>query len=646
MSEPTTAPYGAWRSPITADLVARSEVSLAEPWPDGDATYWLEMRPSEDGRYVVVCGDPHAAAADVTPTGFNARTKVHEYGGGSFWVHEGTVFFANFEDQRLYRQEVGGAPAPITPAPSPRGSIRYADGRVTPDGRHIVCVRERHEGREVTNELVVMPLDGSREPSIVAAGRDFFSFPRASPDGRQLAWTCWDHPRMPWDGTELWVADLSDDGLPQGRRLVAGGPAESIFQPEWNPDGVLHFVSDRSGWWNLYRELDGGIEALHPMEAEFGRPQWEFGYSTYAFLADGRLACLYTREGEDHLAMLDPDTSELLDLELPFTCFQPYLRGEGTRLVFVAGDPATPNRVVSLDFLTRAVRVLRVSAEAPVDPGFVSVPRAIEFPSDGGLTAHALFYPPANPDYVGPEDERPPLVVMSHGGPTSHVTAGFDLRKQFFTSRGLAVVDVNYGGSTGYGREYRDRLRGQWGIVDTRDCINAARYLSLTGEVDGDRLAIRGGSAGGYTTLCALTFHDDFAVGASYFGLADLEPFAKGTHKFESRYLDGLVGPWPEAAGLWRARSPVNYTDLLSCPVILLQGLEDEVVPPSQAEIMVRALEAKGLPYAYLAFEGEQHGFRRAENIVRSHEAELYFYSRVLGFELGDPVEAVDIKNL
>lgn len=645
MTERKVAPFGSWASPITADLLARSGVRLSLPVPDGDATYWLEERPAEEGRSVVVRSDASGTPADVTPAGFNARSKVHEYGGGSYWVDGGTVFFSNFEDQRLYRQDPPDRPVPVTPEPPVPGSVRYADGKVTSDGRLIVCVRERHDDG-VTNELVALPADGSGDPRVIAGGHDFYAFPRISPDGSRLAWTCWDHPRMPWDGTELWVGELTEDGTLGRERRVAGGDAESIFQPEWSPDGVLHFVSDRTGWWNLYRERDGEAQPLATREAEFGVPQWEFGYSTYAFLSDGRIACIHTRDGSDHLALLDPATSELVDMDLQYSCYEPYLRSDGSRLVFVAGGPATPGQVVSLDFQTRAVDVLRESQTTTLDPAYFSIPGPIEFRTDGGLFAHALFYPPASPDHAGPEGERPPLVVMSHGGPTGHVTAEFDLRTQFFTSRGLAVVDVNYGGSTGYGREYRERLKGQWGVVDTADCVNAAKHLAEAGEVDGRRLAIRGGSAGGYTTLCALTFHDDFAVGASYFGLADLEPFAQDTHKFESRYLDGLIGPWPEAADLWRARSPVRFAELLACPVILLQGLEDEVVPPSQAEIMVRALRAKGLPYAYLAFEGEQHGFRKAENIKRAFEAELYFYSRVLGFDLADLVEPVAIENL
>jgi dipeptidyl aminopeptidase/acylaminoacyl peptidase len=642
----TTRPYGTWSSPITAEMLASAGVGLAETLLDDGVVYWTELRPAEGGRQVVVRGDAFTSPADVTPSGFNVRTRVHEYGGGAYCVHRGTVFFSNDEDQRLYRQEIAADPVPITPETG--GGHRYADGRVTADGSLVLCVRERHEpGGEVVNELAAVPTGGGEVRTIVG-GHDFFAAPRIAPDGSRLAWLTWDYPRMPWDGTELWVGDLGADGSVTGETRVAGGPDESIFQPGWSPAGELHFVSDRTGWWNLYRHRDGADEALCPREAEFGWPHWVFGASMYAFLADGRIVCEYTSEGVQHLALLDPVSGELLDLDLPYSAIgYPYLSAEGSHAVFVGGAPSIPPAVVTIDFGSRAVEVLRESRELAFDPGYVSVPRAIAFPTEGGLTAFANFYPPANPEADAPADERPPLVVMSHGGPTSESTQALRLETQFFTSRGFAVVDVNYGGSTGYGREYRGRLNGTWGVVDTMDCINAVRYLAAEGLVDAERLLIRGGSAGGYTTLCALVFHDDFRAGASYFGIADLEPFAAGeTHKFESRYTDSLVGPYPEAADVYRARSPIHFADLLSCPVILLQGLEDEVVPPRQAEIMVEALEAKGLPYAYLPFEGEQHGFRQAAHIREAHEAELSFYAQVLGFELGDPIPKVAIRNL
>ena len=642
----STAPYGTWSSPITAAMLATAGVRLGESTLDEGVAYWIEGRPTEDGRMVVVRGDAFTAPQDVTPPGFNVRTTVHEYGGGDYCVHRGTVTFSNYSDQRLYRQEIAAEPVAITPDTG--GRHRYADGVVTADGSFILCVRERHESDgEVVNELAAVPATGG-EPRTIVGGHDFVAAPRISPDGSELAWLSWDHPRMPWDGTQLWVGDLAADGSVSGARVVAGGADESIFQPGWSPAGDLHFVSDRTGWWNLYRHTEGEDLPLCPREAEFGWPHWGFGASAYAFLADGRIICVYSSRGVQRLALLDPATSELLDLDLPYSAVSyPYLSAEGSQALFIAGGPAIPTAVVSIDFTSRAVEVLREAEEIAIDRAFLSTPRTIEFPTEGGLTAFAHFYPPAHRDAEGPEGELPPLVVMSHGGPTAESTRAFGLGIQFFTSRGFAVVDVNYGGSTGYGRDYRRRLNGSWGVVDTMDCINAARYLAAERLVDGERLVIRGGSAGGYTTLCALVFHDDFASGASYYGLADLEPFATGgTHKFESRYLDSLVGPYPEAADVYRARSPIHAADLLSCPVILLQGLEDEVVPPKQAEIMVEALEAKGLPYAYLPFEGEQHGFRRAEHIQAAHEAEISFYAQVFGFELGDPIPAVAIRNL
>ena len=648
MSEPVVAPYGTWRSPLSAEMLVASSVRLGLTWLEDGSAYWLESRPAEEGRSVLVRADPGGTPVDVTPEGFNVRTKVHEYGGGSFLVHRGVVFASNFADQRLYRLDPGSAPRPITPETG--GRHRYADGRASSDGSWIVCVRERHESDDVVNELVAHSTDGSAEPRVIAGGRDFYAAPRISPDGSQLAWLSWDLPWLPWDGCELWVADLAADGSLSGERPVAGRDGEeSIWQPGWSPSGELHFVSDRSGWWNLYRERGGEQQNLLQAAAEFGWPHWVFGGASYAFLGDGRIACIYSAEGVQHVGLLDAESGELIDLDLPYSAIgYPEIAAEGDRIVFIAGGPTTPDQVVSLDFTSRSIDVLRESDTLPIDTASVSTPIPIEFPTEGGLTAHALHHPPANADFVGPDGERPPLIVMSHGGPTSATTALYDSEIQYWTTRGFAVVDVNYGGSTGYGRAYRLRLNGNWGVVDTMDCINAARFLVGRGEADGERLLITGGSAGGYTTLCALTFHDVFAAGASYYGIADLEPFAKpgGTHKFESRYEHTLIGPYPEAADVYRARSPINAVDRISCPMIILQGAEDEVVPPAQAEIMVEALRANGLPYAYLLFEGEQHGFRKAETIVRAIEAELSFYAQILGFTPADPIEPVRIENL
>jgi dipeptidyl aminopeptidase/acylaminoacyl peptidase len=633
-------------------MLATSSVLLSEPWIDDGSVYWHESRPAEGGRGVVVRGGPWSKPADVTPESFNVRTRVHEYGGGAWSVHQGVVVFSHDDDSRLYRLEDSGDPEPITP--DTHGLHRFADGRMTTDGARWIGVRERHaeSGRmaDVVNELVVLPVDGSEEPRIIAGGRDFYSTPRLAPDGTQLSWLTWDLPSMPWDGCELWVGDLGPDGSLSGERHLAGTSGEeSIWQPTWSPAGDLVFASDRSGWWNLELIAGKHRSALHPQSAEFGYPQWGMGEASFAFIADGRIACWYGDGGVQHLGLLDTETGELMDLDLPFSSFEwgPSIAASGDVVVFIAGAPDLPSQVVWLDLGSRAVEVLRESVEAPIDTAFVSVPHQIEFPTDGGVTAYAHVYRPSNPGFRAPEGSSPPLIVKSHGGPTSEATATLDLSIQFWTTRGFAVVDVNYGGSTGFGRAYRQRLNGNWGVVDTADCINAARFLVAAGEVDADRLVIRGGSAGGYTTLCALTFHDDFGAGVSWYGISDLEPFATGdTHKFESRYEHTLVGPWPEASDLYRARSPIHAVDMLSTPMLLLQGDEDVVVPPSQSEIMVEALRAKGLPHAYLVFEGEQHGFRKSESIERAYEAELSFYGQVLGFEPAGDIPKLLIENL
>lgn len=587
--------------------------------------------------------DPGGATAEVTPAEFYARTRVHEYGGGAWCLHgDDAVVFVNLADQRLYRQALGGEPRALTPKPEVPAALRYADMRVSADGTALVCVREVHGEAEAGNQIVSIPLDGSGEATVVASGRDFYSFPRPSPDGRQLAWTCWDHPNMPWDGTELWLAPLDD---PAAARLVAGGPAESVFQPEWSPDGVLHFASDRDGWWNLRRlEGDGSVVALTAERAELAHPQWLFGGATFAFLDGGAIVCVRNDGGEERLGVLHPGAEAVEDLGLPFTSFgYPSLASRGSRVAFAAASPERETVIAIHDPRSGETEVVREASETAVDPAYVSAPRAIEFPSSGGATAHAFFYPPANAGFEAPAGELPPLIVQSHGGPTSHATPALDREILFWTSRGIGVVDVNYRGSSGFGRPYREALNGTWGIVDTDDCIAAAKFLAGTGEADGERLAIHGGSAGGYSTLCALTFHDEFATGASYYGVADAETLAKDTHKFESRYLDSLIGPYPEAAATYRERSPIHFVERLRSPVILFQGLEDEIVPPNQAETMVAALKQNGIPHAYLAFEGEQHGFRRAETEIRCLEAELYFYGRILGFDPADDLEPVEI---
>ncbi len=643
MTEPQVVPYGSWKSPITSELIVSEIIGLAAIALDGDDIYWLELRPKEGGRSCLVRRTPDGNVADVTPAGFNVRTRAHEYGGGSFLIADGTVYFSNFSDQRLYRQAIGGEPQPLTPA----GDWRYADALLDRQRDRLICVREDHTTTrpEPVNTLVSINLQQENDVRVLAGGEDFYASPRLSPDGSRLCWLSWNHPNMPWDGTEVWVGEINSDGSLGETHLIAGGASESIFQPEWSPDGILYFVSDRSGWWNLYRWNGAEVEPLCEMPAEFGRPQWVFGMDTYTFAAGDRLICTYTQQGIWHLASLDTQTKQLQPISTPYTEISS-LNVKGDRLLFLGASPTEPSAIVEMDLTSGEVALLRRSSELAIDPGYISVPQAIEFPTENGQTAYAFFYPPQNRDCKAPDGEKPPLLVKSHGGPTAATSSSLSLRTQYWTSRGWAVLDVNYGGSTGYGREYRQRLCDRWGIVDVDDCTNGARYLAERGLVDANRLAISGGSAGGYTTLCALTFRDVFKAGASYYGVSDLEALAKDTHKFESRYLDGLIGAYPERKDLYIERSPIHFTDRLACPAIFFQGLEDKVVPPNQAEMMVEALKAKNLPVAYVPFEGEQHGFRRAENIKRALDGEFYFYSRVFGFQPADAIEPVAIYNL
>ncbi len=636
-----TTPYGSWKSPVSAQALVTEVVTLGSVRLVGKEIYWIESRPSEGGRCVLMRRSGDGQISECTPAPFNVRTRVHEYGGGAYAVYGQVVYCANFADQRLYRVAPGAPPQPLTP----EGAWRYADGVVDSPRQCLYCVREDHTGQgEAVNTIAAVDLC-SGESQVLVSGNDFYAFPRLSPDGSRLAWTTWNHPNMPWDGCELWVGEFAGDGTIARGEQVAGGPEESIFQPEWSPDGVLHLVSDRTSWWNLYCWRAAKVEPLWPLEAEFGRPQWVFAPSTYAFASQHQLVCTYTRQGCWQLAMLDLKTGESKVVDSPYTEIAELRTGPGFA-VFIGGSPTEPRSLVRLDLESGKLEVLRRSRSLELDPGYLSIPQAIEFPTGKGLKAHGFFYPPHNRDFAGPPGEKPPLLVMSHGGPTSATTTAFDCKIQFWTSRGIAVLDVNYGGSTGYGRAYRQRLDGQWGVVDMEDCAKGAQYLVEQGLADGQRLAITGGSAGGYTTLCALTFLDLFKAGASHYGISDLEAMTRDTHKFESRYLDRLIGPYPERAELYRERSPIHFSERLSCPLILFQGLEDKVVPPNQAEMMLEAMRAKGLPVAYLPFEGEQHGFRRAETIVRAMEAELYFYARVFGFELADAVDPVVIENL
>lgn len=637
------SPCGFWKSPITTNVVASTSTQLTEVEIDDNTVYWRESRPEEGGRYTIIQLTPDGNRTEITPKPWNARTRTHEYGGGDYLAHRGTIFFSNFADQQIYRKEPQSSePHPVTRL----NGMRYADGSFDKNRNRIVYVREDHARSEnsPTNTLTVLePGEEKQGERVLVSGNDFYSSPRISPNGDRIAWLTWNHPNMPWNGTELWVGELDTEGSLSNPIRVAGGISESITQPTWSPDGILHFISDRSGWWNLYRCQNGKVEPLSQLTAEFARPSWVFGTSSYAFESSDRIFCTYALKGTWHFAELS--SGKLDTINTPYTEFD-YVKAVRGRVLFIAGSPTEYSTIVEFNPETREFKNIRQGSIPKIDSGYLSVPEPIEFPTTHGLTSHAFFYPPRNSNFSIPQGELPPLIVISHGGPTSAARTNLNLTIQFWTSRGLAVLDVNYGGSTGYGRAYRERLYGQWGVVDVDDCVNGALFLAGQARVDRGRLAIRGGSAGGYTTLCALTFRNVFKAGASYYGVSDLELLDKHTHKFESQYNRKLIGPYPERQDLYHDRSPIHFTHQLSCPIILFQGLEDKVVPPEQAELMVTALRARKVPYAYIQFEGEQHGFRRKETIKRALEAELYFYSKIFHFKPADTIEPFTIENL
>jgi dipeptidyl aminopeptidase/acylaminoacyl peptidase len=637
---PKSAPYGSWKSPITSDLIAAESISLSEPCLDGEQVYWLEGRPQELGRYVVVRANSRGGVGtDVTRKPYNARTRVHEYGGASWTVANGNVYFSNFADGRLYCHRNGTSdPLPLTPEPlAPESQWRFADGVIDGLRQRWIGVREDHTaGGEPINRIVAVDLRqrGRYPGQVLVGGHDFFASPRLSADGRSLIWLAWDHPNMPWNGTRLYLSGLDEAGNLTEPLAIAGSVSESVFQPEWSPDGrAIFFVSDRSNWWNLYRfDLASRTsEPLAPMAAEFGGPLWRLGASSYASAGPDRIVCSYSTGGLGQLAVLHLKDKARRPLENPFTEFS-FVQADGGCAVFRAGAPNHPASIVMLDLTSGAHRVLKKETDL-LDQSelalanYLSTVKSVEFATTNGSSAYGLFYPPHNPDYIGPEDELPPLLVKCHGGPTASASSVLDLTTQFWTSRGIAVLDVNHGGSTVFGRAFRDRLHLNWGIVDVDDCINGAKFLIVERFVDEKRIVIRGGSAGGYTTLAALVFRDFFHGGASYYGVSDLAALAHETHKFVSRYLDWLIGPYPETEERYRERSPVYHADQLSKPVIFFQGAEDAIVPPNQSEVLVDALRTKGKPVGYLLFSGEQHGFRKATTIQRCLDAELQFYA-------------------
>lgn len=644
MAAAKQAPYGSWASPITADVLLKSTVHMRNHmlrW-DGDNLYWSELRPSEGGRIVVCRRAADGTLGDVTPREFNARSRVHEYGGGHYAVKDGSVYFTNYADQRLYRQDDGGSPRAITPD----ADIRHADMVVDSARGLVFAVREDHTtgAAEAVNTLVAIDVEGRRETITVASGNDFYSSPKLSHDGSRLAWQTWNHPDMPWDRSEVWIGELDRDGRVKSSRKIAGSENESVLQPEWSPLGELYFVSDRNDWWNIYRARGEGDEPVCRRDAEFGGPQWVFGQRYYDFAGPDELVCVFNAAGGSKLGVIDLNSGRMNQIELLYTSLH-NVQVSGRKVAVYGASATLAERVLLIDLDTHAQEVVKVSNAAHIEPGYFSIPKPIEFPTEHGLIAHATYYPPRNQDYQAPPDEKPPLVVHCHGGPTGSGGPTYPFEYQYWTSRGFALVDVDYGGSSGYGRAYRQRLNGQWGVVDVDDCINAARHLVDQGLADGERVSITGGSAGGYTVLLSLTKRDFYNAGASHYGIGDLVLFIRETHKFESHYCDLLIGRYPQAADIYHDRSAIYFADNLKCPVILFQGLEDKVVPPSQAETFVTVCRRDRLPYAYVPFEGEQHGFRREKNIRRAFEGELYFLSRIFGFEPAGDIEPVEIEN-
>ncbi len=634
----TEAPYGSWASSVSAASLASGAIGASEPRVDQGRIYWLENRPDQRGRMIAITGDA-SGFRELTPEGFNVRTRVHEYGGAPYTVIDGVIYFSNFGDQRLYAQRGEAAPEPLTPP-----GYRYADCVAAPGGG-LVCVREDHtDPADVKNAIVAVSGETGDAGRVLFGDTDFVAYPRVSADGKRLAWMAWDHPNMPWDDTRLCVADLGADGL-ANVELVAGGGPESVMEPRWGDDGALYFISDRSGFWNLYVRRGGETTGILPKDAEFAGPMWGLGQSNYVLLG-GKIAASYGDADGDHLVVIDEAGGPVREIPLPFTVHGALRRVDDQTLLLLAGSGTETGALITVDLANGAVTLIRRPSPLTMAAGDVSVAQAITFPSAGGLPVHALYYPPTNSGFTAPAGELPPLIVQAHGGPTGKASSSFSLANQYWTSRGFALVDVDYGGSTGYGRAYRQRLNGKWGIVDVEDVIAAVRWLTERGLADRKRVAIHGGSAGGFTVLAALAQSDVFGAGASFYGVADLGALARDTHKFESRYLDNLVGPYPADKAVYDERSPLSHLDGFKSPLIIFQGSEDPIVPPNQAHMIRDALRARQQPVAYMEFAGESHGFRRAETLIASKEAELYFYGRVFGFRPADDLPEIEIENL
>jgi dipeptidyl aminopeptidase/acylaminoacyl peptidase len=655
-------PFGEWPSPITAAAVAAGQVRVSSPTVAGDDIWWQQSLPDEGGRTTVM----HSSGGQQTAllaAPWNARTRVHEYGGRSYLPipraaladSDGgkaagaapagyEILFANYADQRLYLTGPEENPVPLTPDPATLGpaTLRYADFVLSPGGDEVWCVQERHEDGKVRRAIVAVPLDGSAFGKVEAIrilvdGFDFFAFPTPSPDGKWLAFICWNHPHMPWDGTELRVAPVQD-GVPGKGRPLMGGQRESVLAPLWRDNSSLYVATDWPGWWNVYQVGLAGEPplALFPADEEFAAPLWQLSARPFALLGDGRLAVTHGA-GPARLGILDPESFELTDLDTPFAEISMDLSADGESIAALGSGPTSRPAVIRVDAASGRCEVLQQDSGELPDVAYLPVPEEVDFEGPYGQIVHAFLYRPASPQVSGPAEARPPYVVWVHGGPTGRVSPVLDLAKAYFTSRGIGIVDVNYGGSAGYGRQYRERLRREWGVVDVQDAIAAARWVVDTLGADPARIGIRGGSAGGWTTLAAVTTGlrrgRVFSAATSLYGVADLRSFAATTHDFESRYLDGLIGPLPGFETLYEERAPVGHVTDATCPILLLQGLDDPVVPPAQSESIAADLAAHGIPYAYLTFPGEAHGFRKTETIIAALEAELSFYGQILGFE-------------
>lgn len=641
---PTIAPYGSWSSPLSAAALAAGGINFGDLRSANGRLYWTENVPSRGGANALfsLAG---GVAAQVTPDDANVRTRVHEYGGAPFIVDGDTVYYSQYSDQRLYALKDGGTPAPVTPP-----KYRYADCIVQPgagkSSAALICVREQHtDPAHVRNSLVRLPLPISGAGEVLFDGSDFVSYPRLSPDGRRLAFITWNHPNMPWDGTELHVAELTAPGL-EAATIIAGGVAEAVLEPQWDSDGTLYFISDRSGFWNLYAQRADGVHPVWPRSAEFAAPLWSFGQSNYVLCGNGRAVVSFRERGISHLAVLDLQAGTGRVLDLPYVDFSHLTKIDSQHIAAIAGASKSPLAIVSIDIASAKATTLRSAAKSPLPADAISAAVPIDFPSAHGRTAHAFYYAPTNPHYQGTAGSLPPLLALVHGGPTAQSSAALRSGVQYWTSRGFAVVDVNYGGSSGYGRAYRRELNGNWGVVDAEDVIAAVRFLIDTHRADPKRTAISGGSAGGYTVLVALSTSDVFRAGADYFGVSDMTALARDTHKFESRYLDSLIGPLPQAQSVYDSRSPLNHLDGFKVPVLVLQGAEDPIVPPNQSQRIVEALRARHIPVAYVLYPGEGHGFRKPENIINSLQAELAFYGQVFGFKPADQLPALSVEGL